>query len=770
MTERIDSKKTCLEAALGLAAQGWFVIPGHPTEKRPYTSGDGWSASRDPDLIRSWWGTWPNATVGINVGMSGLFVVDLDIHDEYDNGFESMARQCRSLGKDDDWLNTMSLVTRSGGGGQHHLFRAPDGVDFQSRKIKWMPGVDILVGTSFLVLPPSLHPSGDTYRWLRGPDDFEVEQLPPELLAHFLRRASAVDGTIGLTGIELSSVLVHGSPSGQRNQDLVRMIGWMRRTVGDTTEARMEIRRQLEEWRNLCQPPYRGDSEDAEFERTWQSGLSLSHAERNPNWPVPVEMAEAGLQLMNPRGLADWLKPRYGAFLRWNVDTGTLMVWNDRQWVHDDKQGVAVWTMFRKQGADSELDRYINQVAADMRASGEDRSARALEQWKPKALDQDYFGKAAKTMVADEAFQVSRLDFDSRPELLHCVNGVVNLETGELLPHDPSYMNLNLVPVAYSPIAHSPALARQLEMMFPSDFEMQDFLQQAVGASVFGDNRTKALFVIRGSADTGKSTFMEAIMPVLGHNSGYTQAGQKHIFTVTRNGADRHPEGLAAILGARLVSMSEEYGESDRLNISLLKSITGGDPLAARFIAQNQFVAVPKCTPWLMTNHDVRLTEFDDAVRTRICLIDMEHVIPAQDRRVNVRDEIVAEGEGVLAWIVQGAQKVHRFGLVKPARVLVAVDELIAEQDLVKAWVAERTEPADIDDGTPMSSLYDDYAWWITAQGNHPLARLTFGIRLSRVLVVRAKDLKRVRTESGETRCYPVRLLGRGERAMQISL
>ena len=747
----------CLEAALQLAEAGWYIIPGHPTEKRPYTSGEGGSASRDPDLIKSWWGTWPQATVGINVGLSGLLVVDIDIHDEYENGFESIGRLCRALGKEDDWLDKVSLVTRSGGGGQHHLFRAPDGVDFQSRKIRWMSGVDILVGTSFLVLPPSQHPSGDTYRWLRGPSEFAVEQMPPELLAHFLRRASTgTEPTIGLTGIELASVLVHGSPTGQRNQDLVRLIGWMRRTIGDGPEQRLEIRKQLEDWRNHCQPPYRGVDEDIEFERTWQSGLSLAHQERNPNWPVPVEMAEAGLQLMNPRGLADWLKPRFGAFLRWNTDTETLMVWNDRRWVQDDKSGVQAWTMFRKQGADTSLDRFINQAAADLRAGGDDRSARALETWKPKALDRKYFIDAAVTMVADELFFVSRQNFDQRAELLHCINGVVNLETGALLLHDPSYLNSCLVPYNYNPMAHSPALAKQLNLMFPDDLEMQDFLQQAVGASAFGDNRAKALFVIRGLADTGKSTFMQAIMPVLGMSSGYATSGSKHVFIQTRD--DQHPAGLAAVVETRLVSMSEEYGEKDRLNLAVLKAITGGDPMTVRFMRENPFQAVPKCTPWIMTNHDVKITEFDESLRTRICLIDMNTVIPAEARRFNVRDELVAEAEGILTWIVQGAQKVHRHGLVKPARVLVAIDNLIGEQDIVRVWFDERAVHSEEKEGSALTDLYADYTWWVTSNGGHALNNTHFARRLGAYLNVSGKDMVRVRTAYGESRRYPAQL------------
>lgn len=746
-----------LAAALEMAALGWAVVPGRPAEKRPYTAGDGWSASSDPEVIRAWWQTWPDALVGINVGRSGMLVVDIDIHDVDANGFESIGRLCEGLGHQAEWLDTVSLVSRSGSGGRHHLFRAPDGVEFQKRKIGWLPGVDVLSGDSFLILPPSPHPSGGLYQWIRGPREGQVDQLPPELLSHLLRAFSR-DTAIGLTGLELASVLDHGSPSGRRNQDLIRLIGWMRRTIGDGPEHRATIRHKLEEWRNRCQPVYRGPDEDAEFERTLESGLSLDHVDRNPHWPVPEELAAGGLRLLSPLGLAEWLEPRIGAFVRYRDETSEMLVWDDRRWVPNDYNDEPLWPSLHRWGVVSKLEQAVRQQAQDTRAQGDDRQARELEKWITRALDRKYFSEAVLTIATQAERVVHRAYMDARPTLLHCMNGVVDLTTGELLAHDPAYLNTALVPHNYDPSAVSPALMRQLDMMLPDDMESQGFIQRAIGASLYGDNRVKSLFILRGRANTGKSTLLQALLPVLGSDTPhpYADMGDKKLFIEPKG--DQHPAGLADALQHRLILMSEEYGDRDKLNMPLLKAITGGDRLKARFMRQDFWTGAAKCTPWLATNHDLRLGEFDEAVRTRIRVLDVDREIPEADRRLNVVLELVAEAPGLLAWAIQGAVAVNRTGLMPHARVLLAVEEMLADQDLVRAYVDDRTSRSETHATTGVD-LYHDYQVWCSRRGSPALFANEFAKRLLRVLDLKSSTLSRTRQEGQMTRLYPIVLV-----------
>ena len=149
--------------------------------------------------------------MGINVGLSGLILVDIDVHDDEGlvNGYQSMSRLAEALGQPGNWLDNVSVVSKTGGGGQHHFFKAPAGVDFSKRKIGWLPGVDVLVGTSYAVLAPSRSSNkrhGSAYSWARDPDSHDVTELPAQLMASLIKNAKD-DAQIDNRGAELADLL-----------------------------------------------------------------------------------------------------------------------------------------------------------------------------------------------------------------------------------------------------------------------------------------------------------------------------------------------------------------------------------------------------------------------------------------------------------------------------------------------------------------------------------------------------------------------------------
>src|SRR5690606_18016572 len=85
-----DDNSRILRAALEFAAAGWPVFPCSPNDKRPLVgesapgAGDAglYRATTDPAQIRSWWGQWPQAMIGVPTGAPiGAFVIDLDPKD-----------------------------------------------------------------------------------------------------------------------------------------------------------------------------------------------------------------------------------------------------------------------------------------------------------------------------------------------------------------------------------------------------------------------------------------------------------------------------------------------------------------------------------------------------------------------------------------------------------------------------------------------------------------------------------------------------------------
>jgi len=243
--------KSLLDHALAYAELGWYVFPCHwPIKKagwscscelwkrekvnedfechrpgkHPRTENGLDDATTDPDQIRAWWRKWPTANIGINCGLSGLLVVDLDTYKEQYQG-------------DDLALDEETVTALSGGGGAH-LFYALGTDDTFGNRNKHLPdGIDIRGHGGYVIVAPSSHKSGNAYQWENdySPWDKSPAPIPPKLRA-LLEQSNQHDrptiqfdtakkytnqGTpYGIAAINNQCKLVTGAANGTRNNTL----------------------------------------------------------------------------------------------------------------------------------------------------------------------------------------------------------------------------------------------------------------------------------------------------------------------------------------------------------------------------------------------------------------------------------------------------------------------------------------------------------------------------------------------------------------------
>ena len=179
------------DEALALLGRGWSIVPLHTAVlrgcscgradcpspgKHPRLPWESWQRQRPTiELVRRWWRRWPDANLGAVTGaVSGVIVLDVDPRNRGESSLEDLEDAYGPL--------PVTLEARTGGGGRHLYFGHP-GRAVVSGPIA--PGLDLKGDGGLIVLPPSLHPSGATYRWApgRGPDDVEPATAPPWVLA-----------------------------------------------------------------------------------------------------------------------------------------------------------------------------------------------------------------------------------------------------------------------------------------------------------------------------------------------------------------------------------------------------------------------------------------------------------------------------------------------------------------------------------------------------------------------------------------------------------
>jgi putative DNA primase/helicase len=202
------------------------------------------------------------------------------------------------------------------------------------------------------------------------------------------------------------------------------------------------------------------------------------------------------------------------------------------------------------------------------------------------------------------------------------------------------------------------------------------------------------------------------------------------------------------------VTASEAEAEQ-RLAENLIKQMTGGDTLSARFLHQEYFDFKPTHKLFLGTNHKPVIKGTDHAIWRRIRLIPFEVTIPEAERNLKMAEELRNEAEGILAWAVEGCILWHTKGLGIPPAVKKATDSYRSEMDVIAQFVADCCQTGE-DLRAPGKELYKTFEGWCDQNGENPVTRRQFTLRLkemgfkdARIGPERARGLKGLALSSG---------------------
>ena len=243
------------------------------------------------------------------------------------------------------------------------------------------------------------------------------------------------------------------------------------------------------------------------------------------------------------------------------------------------------------------------------------------------------------------------------------------------------------------------------------DTEFQRYLKQICGYCLTGDTSEHALFFIYGPGGNGKSVFLNTITAIMG---SYAITAPVDIFLSGK--VDRHPTELAMLRGARLVAVSETE-EGRPWKESLVKQLTGGDRVTARFLYKEFFSYNPQFKLVIIGNHKPRLLNVDEAMRRRLHILPFTHTPANPDK--HLEEKLRAEYPQILSWMIEGMKDWKANGLCTPAVVRSATDEYFASQDLFGQWLDENCEMIPGQD-TAATVLFNNWKFFAEKRGEHP--------------------------------------------------
>src|SRR5262249_20581804 len=130
-------------------------------------------------------------------------------------------------------------------------------------------------------------------------------------------------------------------------------------------------------------------------------------------------------------------------------------------------------------------------------------------------------------------------------------------------------------------------------------------------------------------------------------------------------------------------------GKRKRWAESKIKSMTGGDPISARFMRQHFFEFTPQFKLLVAGNHKQGLRGVGEAIRRRFHLMPFTVTIPPAERDKDLAEKLKPEWPGILQWAIDGCLEWQRVGLAPPAVVREATEAYLAAEDALAQWLDE---------------------------------------------------------------------------------
>lgn len=426
------------------------------------------------------------------------------------------------------------------------------------------------------------------------------------------------------------------------------------------------------------------------------------------------ETKEFPIRSYDDTGNADRFIDRYGHLYKHSYITNKFYIYDGQKWKVDDRGAI-------RKLIDEMIENIKNEKVLHSEDVTEEEAREAFQKYYKKTR-----GTQSKKNIMNELMHrktVTPDEFDKDDMLLNVANGYIDLTSRELYKHDINRMFSQIANTDYSEKMQPSVWLDFLNDIFAGDKAIIRYIQKALGYSLTGSTREQVMFILFGKGRNGKSIFVETIAEILGDYSNNMQAKS---LMVKKN--DNVNTDIARLSKARFVTSSEP-NEGFRFDEGLIKQITGGDKVTARFLYAEEFEYTPKFKIWVSTNHKPIIRGTDDGIWRRLVLIPFDVQIPEEKVDKDLKYKLLREAPAILNWMAEGAYMWMREGLELPEKLKDAGQTYRTEMDVVEQFIQEKCKRAEGVKETG-KALYEEYKKWADENNEYKMDKNKFGKKL----------------------------------------
>lgn len=398
----------------------------------------------------------------------------------------------------------------------------------------------------------------------------------------------------------------------------------------------------------------------------------------------------------------------------------------------------------RKAQLKEELDACHKEAAAIHRAA-----AKKVLEFETHAMSsQSARAMTAALKLAETGLVIEDSEFDKIPELLNTPSATVCLNDGKTYPNRPEDMLTGLTSAGYNPKAARAAWEAFIRDICRDEKGRRDqakeaYLKVALGYSLFAHNEQALLFIITGderdetrNGRNGKTVLMDIISAVLG--SDYVRRFESRM-VCRHNGKAPDATDRLPLIGSRIAFCSE-MSPTDLLDTATMKAITGETETAVRALHADARVIRTTSSLWILSNFLPRFSTNEQAVWSRVRRMRFLNYFwngegPApkghwQKMDTGLTKKLLAEAEGILAWLIEGAVEYATKGFPEYAEAMASLNSTREDNDPVGEFLSSCVVRQEGERLTT-KDLYAAYARYAGENGQEPLNPTAFGLAVN---------------------------------------
>lgn len=344
-----------------------------------------------------------------------------------------------------------------------------------------------------------------------------------------------------------------------------------------------------------------------------------------------------------------------------------------------------------------------------------------------------FLSPSAKTKDINELLKmlkytciVKNTDFKPIPNYVCFLNGVLDMSTFKLIPHNPHYYLQSGRKVAWDENAKSPTFEKYLHDIFRDDEDRAEKIQFVIewlGLCLIPDTSFEKFVVCVGEGGNGKSVLLKLMPELVGLENVYSAP-------IERLGNRR----ALAELDGKLLLTSSEINENTVMDDGILKQIVSGDAIEAERKYEHPFTFVPYTRIMLATNHLPKLQDVTHAFFRRLVMLKFNRNFTADEMDLDLSTKLRAELSGIFAMAVNGLRSLQVRGqFIVPKSSITASKQYREDSDTIRMFADEALLPDNTNKGVRPASVYDLYRKYCNTYGYEVANNIVLGKRLKQL-------------------------------------